>query len=727
MELKHPTDKRCFALAVALERNYTVQRLHDFTRIDHWFLYKLRSIIWMQKSLRVRPSLAAVGRDEMRILKQAGFSDAQIGRCLPGNVGELHVRQHRINSLGVVPVVKQIDTLAAEFPAQTNYLYVTYLGTSSDVEFAQEPGEGGTMVLGCGAYRIGSSCEFDWCAVSCLRTLRKLGRKSIMINYNPETVSTDYDESDRLYFEELSLERVMDVYDLENSAGVIVSVGGQIPNTLCLPLAALNVNILGTTPEAIDLCEDRSKFSAMLDALEIDQPEWAQLTSAEEAERFAQSVGYPVLVRPSYVLSGAAMRVSSDATSLRSYLDAAAVMSADHPVVISKFIQNAKEIEYDGIACDGKIINYAISEHVENAGVHSGDATLLLPAQKLYQETLNRVKKVAGAIAMTLSITGPFNIQFLSKNNQLRVIECNLRSSRSFPFVSKTLGVNLVELATRAMCGAPVRSVNVDLMEAQYVVCKAPMFSFTRLQGADPRLRVEMTSTGEVAAFASDPTRAYLMALLSTNFRLPKKNGHILVSVGSLSHKVELLHAVQELIRLGYQLYGSTGSASFFGSRGLEMKSLVMPLDADKHPDQPNITDYLKEGKLDLVINIPRAGDDRNLSNGYQIRRTAVDFNISLVSNVKCAIQLTNALSLMATPGYKHEVLSCQDFKSGDFVAKKAVYKSFNNATMSTRLNQSFRMSFTGAMSRGSTASFYKGVPSSFSSRAMQLAPPDFS
>jgi carbamoyl-phosphate synthase large subunit/carbamoyl-phosphate synthase small subunit len=673
-ELTHPTDKRSFALAVALNRGYTVERLYELTHIDPWFLVKLQNIIKLQHSLNSISDVNHMSGSALRILKRHGFSDKQIARCLglrgTGNQAELTVRAAR-KRFGVLPVVKQIDTLAAEYPAATNYLYMSYHGTQSDIPFAGPGEQGGVMVLGCGAYRIGSSCEFDWCAVSCLRSLRKLGFKSIMVNYNPETVSTDYDESDRLYFEELSLERTLDIYEAESSAGVVVSVGGQIPNNLARPLSALDVNILGTSPDSIDGAEDRSKFSAMLDDLMIDQPQWAMLTSAQAACKFANEVGYPVLVRPSYVLSGAAMNVAADDEALLSYLDAAASLSTEFPVVISKFILNAKEIEYDGVACNGQVINYGISEHIENAGVHSGDATLMLPAQKLYIETMSRIKKVASAIAYTLNITGPFNIQFLSKNNQIKVIECNLRSSRSFPFVSKTIGVNLVEQATRAMLGVRVIPAAVNISELEFVCCKAPMFSFSRMQGADPRLRVEMTSTGEVAAFASDPTRAYLIALLSTGFRLPAPRSHILLSVGSLPHKVELLSAVKELARLGFVLYGTAGTYKFYRDNGVSITRLGTPTEDAKR--FPAVLNYLREGKIECVINIPNLKDTTDLSNGYLIRRTAVDFNVSLISNTKCTIQFVRSLTVVSDPNYEHEIRSWDEYTSGAFKEEKSI------------------------------------------------------
>jgi carbamoyl-phosphate synthase large subunit len=526
----------------------------------------------------------------------------------------------------IIPFVKQIDTLAAEFPAMTNYLYMTYNGVEHDVDFVIP----GYIVLGCGAYRIGSSVEFDWCAVSCVEALRREGRQAIVINYNPETVSTDFDKSDRLYFEELSLERVLDIYELENPKGVFVSVGGQIPNNLAMPLHRRGVRIMGTSPENIDRAEDRFKFSTLLDSIHIDQPLWSELTSVLEAQEFGARVGFPVLVRPSYVLSGAAMNVANAAEDLVNFLGEAAQVSSEFPVVVSKFITGAKEIEFDAVARNGDVLNYAISEHVENAGVHSGDATLVLPAQKLYVETMKRVKKAARRIAKELQIHGPFNIQFMAKGNDILVIECNLRASRTFPFISKVLNIDFIDLATRAMIGMVVKPVQMNPYDFEYVAIKAPMFSFTRLLGADPVLGVEMASTGEVACFGADMYEAYLKALLSTGFKIPKKN--IFMSTGPLASKLELFESVQVLVKLGYHILASSGTADFLLERGIEVEVLYKPSSGK----QPNVIDYLKQRKIDLVINIPLSTEKQEVTDGYHIRRTAVDFGIGLFTNEKC-------------------------------------------------------------------------------------------
>lgn len=526
-ELQNPSDRRVFVIPLAFRLGYTVEQLFQLTKIDRWFLSKLQNIMKIETSLMsLSRGLSSITDAELVSAKRYGFSDKQIARCIGSD--ELSVRARR-KKAGITPFVKQIDTLAAEFPAQTNYLYMTYSGTEHDLDF----NDNGVMVLGCGAYRIGSSCEFDWCAVSCIRTLRQEGHKSVVVNYNPETVSTDFDECDRLYFEELSFERVLDIYEMEMSSGVIISVGGQIPNNLAVPLSKQKVKILGTSPTSIDNAEDRCKFSALLDKLGIDQPCWAELKSMEDAQSFAAEVGFPVLVRPSYVLSGAAMNVASDETQLVDFLNVATELNSEHPVVISKFIVNAKEIEYDGVAHNGRIVNYAISEHVENAGVHSGDATLVLPAQKLYVETLKRIKKTSAAIAQALNITGPFNIQYLSKNNDIKVIECNLRASRSFPFVSKTFNTDFIKLATQVMLGMDVKARDINLLDMEHVCMKVPMFSFTRLAGADPITRVEMASTGEVACLGTNTHEAFLLVIaLSVSMlvqagKIPTVHSHV--------------------------------------------------------------------------------------------------------------------------------------------------------------------------------------------------------
>lgn len=517
---------------------------------------------------------------------------------------------------------------------------MTYNGNEHDLTFDNH----GIVVLGCGAYRIGSSCEFDWCAVSCIRTLRKQGLKSVMINYNPETVSTDYDECDRLYFEELSFERVMDIHEIEQSTGIIVSVGGQIPNNLAVPLHKAGAKILGTSPDSIDNAENRAKFSGILDKLHIDQPLWRQLTSLDDAVAFAEQVEYPVLVRPSYVLSGAAMNVAIDKPQLVGYLKQATDLSSEHPVVISKFILNAKEVEYDGVAQNGKILNFAISEHIENAGVHSGDATMLLPAQKLYVETIKRIKKISAKIAMALKISGPFNIQYLSKNNDIKVIECNLRASRSFPFVSKTFNTNFIELATKVMINESfIKPAQIDLFDLEHVCMKTPMFSFSRLQGADPILRVEMSSTGEVACFSDTVHEAFLLGLLSANFKLPKSS--VLVTAGPIASKVEMLPGVKSLAALGYTLYGTEGTANFYKEHGIPMTALSKV--HEKGSTDNGIIQFIKTRKIDLVINIPHSTDPVALTDGYYIRRTAVDFSVPLISNVKNAVLLCDAMEKM--------------------------------------------------------------------------------
>jgi len=636
-ELEHamsnPSDKRILAIAAAMERNLTVDEIYHLTKIDRWFLYKLQGVIKLQKLLRNK-KLVNLEKDLLLHAKRCGFSDRQIGRCVSSS--ELEVRKRRTN-LEILPFVKQIDTLAAEFPARTNYLYMTYNGSAHDLDFQDH----GIMVLGCGAYRIGSSCEFDWCAVRAARTLREKGVKSIVVNYNPETVSTDYDECDRLYFEELSFERVLDIYELEKSKGIIVSVGGQIPNNLAMPLHREGVVILGTQPTSIDNAEDRFRFSGMLDKLGIDQPRWKQLTSVKEASQFANDVGYPVLVRPSYVLSGAAMNVAANEEQLIEFLKQATQLSSKHPVVVSKFITGAKEIEMDAVASRGIVINYAISEHVENAGVHSGDATLVLPAQNLYVETMKRVKKTTSKIAQALNITGPFNIQYLCKDNDIKVIECNLRASRSFPFVSKTLNVNLIDLATRAMLGEDVRPVRFSLFDFDYVCVKVPMFSFTRLLGADPILRVEMASTGEVACFGETKYEAYLKALVASGFKIPTgPRKSILISAGPLKSKIAFLESAKILMKLGFTIYATTKTQIVLSSHGVEAVHIYKP----SEKKTPSVIDYLSNGKIDLVVNVPDNLTRQALTDGYQIRRTTVDFGIPLFTNMQSARLLVGSL-----------------------------------------------------------------------------------
>ncbi len=626
-ELEQPTDRRIFALAQALQEGFCVEEIYQLTKINRWFLYKLKNIVDYEKELNVKEL------DEVLLLKvkQLGFSDQQI--ALIKNCSEAKIRQQR-KSLGVIPYIKQIDTLAAEYPAQTNYLYLTYNAVRHDVN----PMNCGIIVLGSGAYRIGSSVEFDWCCVNAVIAAKKLGNSTIMINNNPETVSTDYDVCDKLYFDEITLERVLDIYEFENPRGVIVSMGGQIPNNLAMPLFRLGVNILGTSPKNIDQAEDRHKFSALLDQLNVDQPPWKELSSMDEAKNFANKVEYPVLIRPSYVLSGAAMNVVWDDESLIKYLNAASEINPEHPVVITKFIENSKEIEVDAVAKNGEIIIYAISEHIENAGVHSGDATMMLPAQKLYVETIRSIKRITKKIAEALNISGPFNIQFLAYKNKVRVIECNLRASRSFPFSSKVFKQNFIDFAMRAMLGENVQKMEQSLFDLDYIGVKAAQFSFSRLKGADPVLGVEMASTGEVACLGTNINDAFLKAFLSIGFKIPQKN--ILLSTGPIPSKAEFLDSAKKLQRLGFHLFASKGTAAFLLRNGLVTEILHWPLDQQ----QPNILDYIKEGKIDLIVNIPKNNLREELTNGQLIRRTAVDFGVSLITDIKIAKQMVDAL-----------------------------------------------------------------------------------
>jgi carbamoyl-phosphate synthase large subunit len=631
-ELKRPTDKRLFAVAEALKRGLGVGSIFELTGITPWFISKIKNIVEVERELG-KHDLKSLPENLLREAKQKGFSDVQIA-LLTGS-DEAEVRKLRKRK-GILPFVKQIDTLAAEFPARTNYLYVTYNASEDDLGFTAKKQ---VVVLGSGAYRIGSSVEFDWCCVNSVITLRKLKYGSIMINYNPETVSTDYDICDKLYFEELSFERVMDVYEKENPLGIIVSMGGQIPNNLVLPLCRSKARILGTTPKDIDRAEDRHKFSALLDTLGVDQPEWEELTSIEEAEKFAGKVGYPVLVRPSYVLSGAAMSIALSKTELKQYLKKASEVSKETPVVISKFITGGKEIEIDAVARDGEVHCYAISEHVENAGVHSGDATLVLPPQRTYLETMRRVKNIARQIAKSLNITGPFNIQFIAKNNEVKVIECNLRASRSFPFASKVFKINLIDLATRIIMGKRVPRIDRSAFDLDYVGVKAPQFSFTRLKGSDPILGVEMVSTGEVACLGDDFNEAFLKSLLAVGFEMPKKN--ILLSTGPPKSKADLLKSTQALKDLGFRFYATGGTAEFMKKHGIKAEVLEWPLDEK----EPNTLTYIANGKIDLVINIPKNIEKEELDNDYLIRRKAVDFNVPLITNPQLAKRLAEALS----------------------------------------------------------------------------------
>ena len=633
--LREPTDKRVFVISKAMHKGYTVDQIHDLTKIDKWFLEKLKHIIDIDEAMK-KCNINTLDKERLRTAKVYGFTDFQIARAV-GLEDELKsmrkaslvVRSRRKN-YGILPVVKQIDTLAAEYPAQTNYLYVTYAGVKSDITFEND--KRSIIVLGSGAYRIGSSVEFDWCGVQALNTIRKEGYRSVMINYNPETVSTDYDMCDRLYFDELTFERVMDIIDLETPHGVIVSTGGQIPNNLAMLLDEQHVPILGTKAQDIDNAEDRAKFSQMLTNNGINQPEWSALTSMEDIDRFIERVGFPVLVRPSYVLSGAAMNVCSNEDELKRFLQLAANVSEDHPVVVSKFIEHAKEIEMDAVAKNGEVIAYAISEHIEFAGVHSGDATIQFPPQKLYVETVRRCKRVGRQIAKELHINGPFNIQFMARDNDILVIECNLRASRSFPFVSKVLKINLIELATRVMLGLPVEKPSKNLFDLDYVGIKASQFSFNRLQKADPVLGVDMSSTGEVGCLGDDTNTALLKSMLSVGHRIPKKN--ILLSTGGAKQKVAMLDAAKMLIENGYNLYATGGTSKFLNENGIKNTLVLWP---SEEGDEPKALDLLHDHTIDMVVNIPKNLTSSELSNGYKIRRAAIDLNVPLITNARLA------------------------------------------------------------------------------------------
>ncbi len=657
--LKEPTDRRIFVIAKAFKEGYTVDRIHELTKIDRWFLYKLREIIDTSEELEGFNDLAEVPEFLLRVAKERGFSDFQIARSIYKDAftadtdGYMaRVRAHR-KALGIVPVVKQIDTLAAEYPAATNYLYLTYNGTENDVDYL---GDGrSVVVLGSGAYRIGSSVEFDWCSVNALLTARREGWRSVMINYNPETVSTDYDICDRLYFDELTYERVMDILEMENPHGVILSVGGQIPNNLATRLDSAGVNILGTTAESIDRAEDRNKFSAMLDSLGIDQPRWRELTDFADIEEFVEEVGYPVLVRPSYVLSGAAMNVCSNPDELKRFLKLAANVSKKHPVVVTEFVQYAKEIEMDAVADHGEIKAYAISEHIEFAGVHSGDATIQFPPQKLYVETMRRIKKVSAAIAKALNISGPFNIQYLAKNNDIKVIECNLRASRSFPFVSKVLKINFIDLATRVMLGLPVEKPAKSAFDLDYVGIKASQFSFSRLGGADPVLGVDMSSTGEVGCLGDDTDEAVLKALLAVGLRVPRKA--VLMSTGSPKQKADMLEAAHQLHKAGLTIYATSGTCQFLNENGIPAVRVYWPSTPDQ---QPQALDLLHERKVDLVVNMPKNFTGTELSNGRKIRRAAIDLNIPLLTNSRLASAFIRAFT--SIPLDKIEIKSWDEY-----------------------------------------------------------------
>ena len=650
--LREPTDKRIFVISKAFRAGYTVDQVHELTKIDKWFLEKLMNIMHTSKELeqwsKNHKHIAELPIELLQKAKRQGFSDFQIARAIgfEGDMedGILYVRNHR-KSVGVLPVVKQIDTLAAEYPAQTNYLYLTYSGIANDVKYLGD--KKSIVVLGSGAYRIGSSVEFDWCGVQALNTIRQEGYRSVMINYNPETVSTDYDMCDRLYFDELTFERVMDILELENPHGVIVSTGGQIPNNLALRLDAQNVPILGTSAKSIDNAEDRDKFSAMLDRIGVDQPEWRALTSLEDINAFVAKVGFPVLVRPSYVLSGAAMNVCSNQEELERFLELAANVSKKHPVVVSQFIEHAKEVEMDAVAQNGEIIAYAISEHIEFAGVHSGDATIQFPPQKLYVETVRRIKRISREIARELNISGPFNIQYLAKDNDIKVIECNLRASRSFPFVSKVLKINFIELATKVMLGIPVQKPDKNLFDLDYVGIKASQFSFNRLQKADPVLGVDMASTGEVGCIGSDTSCAVLKAMLSVGYRIPKKN--ILLSTGSLKQKVDMMDAARMLVRKDYKLYATGGTYKALSDAGIECTRVLWPSEVgtDGTDSIPQALDMLHRKEIDMVVNIPKNLTTGELSNGYKIRRAAIDLNIPLITNARLASAFIQAFCTM--------------------------------------------------------------------------------
>lgn len=656
--LADPTDKRIFIISQAMTQGYSVDEIHGLTNIDKWFLYKLKHIIDTAAELQIFNEINDIPLPLLRLAKEQGFSDFQIARevrkdNLDSNTDSLEVRKLRkVN--GILPVVKQIDTLAAEYPAQTNYLYLTYNGTENDVDYLND--KRSVVVLGSGAYRIGSSVEFDWCSVNALMTIKKEGWRSVMINYNPETVSTDYDMCDRLYFDELTFERVMDILDLEQPHGTILSVGGQIPNNLATRLDEQGINILGTSATSIDNAEDRHKFSAMLDTLGIDQPRWRELTSFEDINQFIDEVGFPVLVRPSYVLSGAAMNVCSNNDELDRFLRLAANVSKQHPVVVTEFIQNAKEIEMDAVAQNGEIKVYAISEHIEFAGVHSGDATICFPPQKLYVETMRRIKKVSSQIAKALNISGPFNIQFLAKNNDIKVIECNLRASRSFPFVSKVIKINFIDIATKVMMGIPVEKPNKSAFDLDYVGIKASQFSFSRLQGADPVLGVDMSSTGEVGCIGDDTNEAILKSMLSVGYKVPQKA--VLLSTGTPKQKADLLDAAHLLHNHGFTLYATGGTHKFLNENGIPAVRVYWPSESDM---QPQALSLLHNKQIDLVVNIPKNLSSTELSNGYKIRRAAIDLNVPLITNARLASAFITAFTSM--PLDKIEIKHWAEYK----------------------------------------------------------------
>lgn len=655
--LHAPTDKRIFVIEKAFDQGYSVEQIHDLTKIDCWFLEKLKNIHNIDRELRAAGSLEALPARLFRQAKTAGFSDFQIARAV-GMEKEMDIEKacmrvrDRRKALGIVPCVKQIDTLAGEFPAATNYLYLTYGGNHNDINYEHD--HRSVVVLGSGAYRIGSSVEFDWCGVQALNTIRKEGYRSVMVNYNPETVSTDYDVCDRLYFDELTFERVLDIIDLETPHGVVVSTGGQIPNNLALKLDEQGVHLLGTSAQSIDNAEDREKFSAMLGRIGVDQPEWSALTSMDDINEFVDKVGFPVLVRPSYVLSGAAMNVCYDRDQLERFLTLAANVSKRHPVVVSQFLEHAKEVEMDAVAQNGEIIAYAISEHVEFAGVHSGDATIQFPPQKLYVETARRIKKISKKIAKQLNISGPFNIQFLARDNDIKVIECNLRASRSFPFVSKVLKINFIELATRIMLGLSVSKPDKSVFDLDYVGVKASQFSFNRLQKADPKLGVDMVSTGEVGCLGEDARAALLTAMLSVGQRVPKKS--VLLSTGNGKQKGDMLSAAKLLRKHGYDIYATEGTSRHLDENGIENTRVYWP----DETGTPQAVEMLDNHEIDLVINVPRNHSDKEVTNGYRIRRTAIDRNIPLITNARLASAFIKAFCTMTPDDL--EIKSWQEF-----------------------------------------------------------------
>jgi carbamoyl-phosphate synthase large subunit len=652
--LQKPTDRRIFIIYRALMEGWTVEKIYRLTKIDKWFLHKIARALACEQELCSVSGYPPLSHHLLARAKQLGFSDARIGEFTGLSEGDVRSlrEEYRIR-----PVVKQIDTLAAEYPAKTNYLYMSYgaCGPGSGATDDIAPAGRGVMVLGSGAYRIGSSVEFDWCCVSAVETARKTGRYSIMVNCNPETVSTDYDMCDRLYFEELSLERILDIWEREHPEGIILSMGGQIPNNLATSLYTAGTLIYGTTPQSIDMAEDRNKFSALLDRLGIEQPEWKELTGLSSAKAFAAEAGYPVLIRPSYVLSGAAMNVAWDDASLERFLSLAADVSPEHPVVISKFIENSKEIEIDAVAKRGEILFHAITEHIENAGVHSGDATVVLPAQRLYIETIRKIRGISEEIARALDITGPFNIQFLAQRNRVRVIECNLRASRSFPFCSKISRVNMIELAVKAMLDEPVRPPAVSALDLKWVGVKAAQFSFSRLHGADPVSGVEMASTGEVGCIGADLSDAFLKSLLSVGYRIPKRR--ILLSTGPIEDKIDFLDSARLLMGMGYELFGSRGTAKFLSGNGIPVKALNWPLESR----EPNIAGFIKRREIDMIINIPKNNRETELKNDYIIRRMAVDFDIPLFTNIKVAREFIDALAYERSKGL--EIKAWEEYK----------------------------------------------------------------